>query len=183
VSALGRELQVLLKNQFSESYLNKILQLILANIECDSRIKKTITPDTVICKYQLSLSSLPDASDFLEYKKMLDRKFTGKSCIIILEILTGTSAEKDAVITSDPENLFRLLEFLVLCMKKGAQILRFYKPKNQTKSPAGETDLEKLFHHLIANVIREINPSACIITDENQIQDESLLPAGLNQIP
>lgn len=173
VSSLGRDLQVLLKDKFSESYLNRILKLIFDNAGNRNYLNRILPQDTVICQYHIRLISPPAINDFLEYKKDLDSKYTGKSYLIMLTIIPPAST--DLKISIEPEVLFRLLETVVACIKDGVQILKFEKPDSRNQDLSAEAYPENLLSKLIEDVIREISPSVLVITDKKQIQNAQLI--------
>ena len=168
-------MQVLLKNKFSESYLNKVLRVIFDNAGKGKYLNRILPQDTVICQYPVRLNSPPAINDFLKYKKALDTKFKGKSYLIMLEIITAESSSKNLKNSIDPEALLRLLELIVACIKNGAQILKFEKPDFRNKDSSAEVSSENLLCQLIADVICEINPSVSMITDMKQIQNDQLI--------
>ena len=168
-------MQVLLKNRFSESYLNKVLRLIFDNADKENDLHRILPQDTVICQYHVRLNSPPAINDFLDYKKALDSKFKGKSYLIMLTIIPAASASTDLKISIEPEVLFRLLESIVEYIKHGAQILKFENPAFLKKDLSAEVSSENLLRNLIADVIREISPSVLILTDMQQIQDDQII--------
>lgn len=181
VSSLGRDLQVVLKNKFSESYLNKVLRLIFDNADKGNDLNRILPQDTVICQYHVRLNSPPAINDFLEYKKALDSKFKGKSYLIMLTIIPAASASTDLKISIEPEMLFRLLESIVACIKNGVQILKFEKQDLLNKNLSAEVSSANLLRNLIADVTREISPSVLILKDMKQLQDNQHIVAEWNQ--
>ena len=175
VSSLGLNLQVLLKDKFSESYLNKVLRLIFENADIGNSLNRILPQDTVICQYNIRHNSPPVINDFLEYKKALESKFKRKPFLIMLEIMPAVSTVKSSEISIKPEVLFRLLELLVACIKNGAQIIKFEKPDFKRKDLAAKISSKIPLQRLIAIVISEISPSVLILTDMKQIQNNQLI--------
>jgi hypothetical protein len=180
-SSLGRSLQVLLKNKFSESYLNRILRLIINNRFTRIYRKGILFKDTVVCTYHVDFSSLPEIKEFLEFKNALDEKLKGKSYLIILKIDPVLSTGKNIENTIEPETLFRVMEFLVACIKNGAQILAFDKPVNDNNDGYEGISREIRLQNLIAEVIREINPTTLIIPELKPIKNDQRLLAELDR--
>ncbi|HJX71060.1 MAG TPA: hypothetical protein VJ346_03880 [Bacteroidales bacterium] len=142
---------------------------------------RILPSDTVVCAYQVSLPYPPGIKKFLEYKDVLDSRFKGKSYLIMLEIMPVVTSEKNYEISVEPEELLLLLESLVACIKNNAQILKFNKTEIRHQDLSAGISSENLLHHIIADVIRQINPSAFIIMDKKHIQNDQLLVAEWNQ--
>jgi hypothetical protein len=178
---MGRYLQVLLKNRFSESFLNKVLRLILNNTDKVNYRNRILPQDTAVCSYRINLHSPPSIQHFLEYKKNLDSKFGGKPYTIMLILLQAAGAAKNQKIYIEPEVLFRFTESLIECIKSGVQIVKFEISEIQNKGRLELISPENLIHSMITEVIHEICPSVLIITDMKQIQDDRLTVAELNK--
>ncbi|HJX70898.1 MAG TPA: hypothetical protein VJ346_03070 [Bacteroidales bacterium] len=146
-----------------------------------NHLNRILPSDTVVCAYQVSLPYIPGIKKFLEYKDVLDSKFKGKSYMIMLEIMPVVPAEKNHEISVEPEALLVLLESLVACIKNDAQILSFSRTESRHQDLSAGISSENLLHHIIADVIREINPSVFIIMDKKQIHNDQLLVAEWNQ--
>ncbi len=132
VSLLGRNLQALLKNQFSESYLNKILRLIPNHPETDDHMRKILPPDAVIGTFQVSLYSPSGINDFLDFKNAAGIQLKGKPHLIMLEIMPVVATTYNSEISINPEMLFNLLKTIVACIKNGAHMLKFGNPDLRT---------------------------------------------------
>jgi hypothetical protein len=181
VSSSGRILQALLKDQFSESYMNKILRLILNHRVTGGYPENIFPPDTVVCPYQVNLFLPPAVKAFLKYSNDLAGRFKEKPYIIMLEILPGVSTEKSSKMPVEPQALYKLLESLVFFIKKGVQVVKFCKTETPERNVSAGISQENLLHALIANVIQEISPSACIITGKHEMENHQHLLAELNK--
>lgn len=181
ISSSGRILQALLKDQFSESHLNKILRLILDHRATGDYPASIFPPNTVICPYHVNLYLPPAINEFLKYRNDLAGRFKEKPYIIVLEIIPGVSTEKSSIVPVEPHALYRLLESLVFFIENGVQVVKFDETETpEINVPAGISQ-ENLLYDLITNVIREINPSAYIITDKHKIENHQHLLAELNE--
>lgn len=181
ISSSGRILQALLKNQFSESYLNKILRLLSDHLViCDYPV--SILPvDTVICTYQVNLHLPPAINEFLKYRNGLAGRFKEKPYIILLEIIPGVLSEKSSKTPVESQALYRLLESLVFFIKNGVRVVKFDKTVTPDGNISAGISQENLLHDLIANVICEISPSVYIITDKRKTENNQQLLAELNK--
>ncbi len=171
-----------MKTRFSESFTNKILRLILEHRITGDYPVNTLPPDTVICPFQVNLHLSSAKNKFIKFKNGLEGRFKEKPYIILLKIIHGVSSEKGRKTPVEPRSLYRLLESLVFFIENGVQVIEFDKTVTPDINPSAAISQENLMYDLIANVIREINTSTCIITDKNKIENNQHLLAEVNKL-
>jgi hypothetical protein len=180
ISSLGRNLQILCRNRFSESHLNRILKLILDNLNSGNSFNKKWPADTMLFPYSIHLFSSLNQKDFFEFQNTICNNFKIKDPLIILDIIPDESTEKMTILSGDPEMLFKSLESLVFYIKNGVQIYKIDKLFIHNKDLTGKTSGNILLK-LISDIINAINSSAFIISDGSQFKDNQCIITGLNK--
>lgn len=176
VSLLGRNLQFMLGDKFSESFLNRILRLLM-DVPVNVTRSLAWPSDTIIYPYRVVLFSSNYRKNFNDFMRAPGTGLKDKK-ILIKVILT---CEKPSGIQNrlsiDQETIFELLESVLFYLNKGVQL--FY---TDIDASALKEKTEKGLINLITAVVHFVNPSALIITREGQFTNDSWVLSELNKI-
>lgn len=175
VSLFGRNLQLLLGDQFTESFLNKILRLLMNTPSIVTR-SRAWPFDTVIYPYRVSIFSgnyKKNFNDFMKARKIgLKEKIFLIKVILIYEKSYGTTNR----LSFDQEIIFEMLESVLFYLKNNVQL--FYA---DLMTPPLKEKTKKALISLIAGVVHFVNPSALLFTNELQFTNDRCWLNELNK--
>lgn len=162
ISSLGRTLQAIYPEHFTESWLNKILRLLLDNLDSGNSLKRSRTDNIIIYPYKINLLSCSYRKKFPEFKNRLESEFSGDKYLIMLDFMPSDTGIGMDEISGNMDLLFECIECLVYFVKHGVTIIRLEKLlSDYTLKESGRSDL---FIKLFTDIVQTINSSIFVIS-------------------